>query len=208
MRPPCRRGGGVASAGGRVGSSTWRPADTATNRHVVPAGQEGGGSVSGGGGSIPGVPSLSGGPGGRVVRAIPEGVVTCRVPSSSMRKRQPRAWVLSRCSLRHRQHRSAQSLGPPAACGRTWSRSAQPARCPQLENRQARSRVATKTCWAAVGCRRRSARAGRAPGTRSPDRRGWRSRDGQTAQPVEGRGGPQRAVGVGERAGHRAVPGP
>ncbi len=42
----------------------------------------------------------------------------------------------------------AQSVAPSPACGRTWSRSAQPTRCPQLGKRQARSRLVTKACWA------------------------------------------------------------
>jgi hypothetical protein len=57
-----------------------------------------------------------------------------------MTKAQPRARVLSRWWERHRQHRLAQSVAPPWACGMTWSRSAQPTRCPQLENRHDSSR--------------------------------------------------------------------
>ncbi len=90
-------------------------------------------------------------PGGRVVRVIPDGVVTCRTPSGVVSKRQPRAKVLRRWWLRHRQHRLAQSVGPPAAWGTTWSASAQPTPWPQVGERQVRSRVCTNACWAAVG---------------------------------------------------------
>ena len=98
-------------------------------------GQKGGGSSSAGvtgGFSAPvgagPAGSIAGAriPGGRVVRVTLDGVVTCRVPSSSMTKRQPRASVFSRWRLRHRQHRFAQSVAPPQACGMTWSASAQP----------------------------------------------------------------------------------
>src|SRR4028118_801788 len=79
--------------------------------------------VAGGGGRVAG---------GRVVRVMPEGVVTVRIPSGVIRKRQPRAWVLRRWWVRHRQHRLVQSVGPPRACGVTWSAAAGPTRWPRV----------------------------------------------------------------------------
>ena len=90
-------------------------------------------------------------PGGRVVRVTPLGVVTVSVPSSLMVNDQPRAKVFSRWWLRHRQQRFSQAVAPLQACGMTWSRSAQPTRCPQLGNRQVRSRVFTQIRCASLG---------------------------------------------------------
>ncbi|MGY1685524.1 hypothetical protein ACI8AK_08020 [Geodermatophilus sp. SYSU D00867] len=74
-----------------------------------------------------------------------------RVPSALMWKRQPRAKVLRRWWLRHRQHWLAQSVAPPVAWGMTWSVSAQPTRWPQVGKRQVRSRVCTNACCLAEG---------------------------------------------------------
>src|SRR3954452_8497577 len=103
-----------------VGSSTCWRADMCLCR------QNGGGSGSGGSGE--GRRRIAQ---GRVVLVMPDGVVTCRVPSGCMTKIQPLANVFSRWCVRHRQHRLVQVVCPPRACGMTWSWSAHPARCEQ-----------------------------------------------------------------------------
>src|SRR4051794_3156797 len=80
-------------------ASACRLVDVGTSRHAD-TGQKGGGSSSGsagGGGPWAGGAGGRGRrPGGRVVRVIPVGVVTCRVPSGSMTNRQPGAKVFTR----------------------------------------------------------------------------------------------------------------
>jgi hypothetical protein len=88
---PGQKGGGSSS--GSVGGGWFAFADPL----VADGGAAGGGRMPGGGRR----------PGGRVVRVIPDGVVTCRVPSGSRANRQPLAKVFSRWWLRHRQ----QSIG-------------------------------------------------------------------------------------------------
>src|SRR4051795_7490459 len=91
--------------GGHVGSSTWGRVDMCLRR------QKGGGSGSGGSGGDGRQRSAQ----GRVVRVMPDGVVTCRVPSGCMTKIQPLARVFSRWCVRHRQHRLVQVVCPPWA---------------------------------------------------------------------------------------------
>ena len=85
-------------------------------------------------------------PGGRVVRVTPAGVVTDRTPSGVMVNRHWGAWVLSRWWGRHRQHRFAQSVGPPSACATTWSRPERAAGRRQPGCRQVLSRARTNRC--------------------------------------------------------------
>src|SRR4051794_26840045 len=88
------------------------------------------GGVSGGSGPAGGAGGRVRMPGGRVVRVTPDGVVTCRVPSGSMRNRQPGAKSKDPRAPHHSQARGGILYGGRWA--RTWSRSAQPTRCPQL----------------------------------------------------------------------------
>src|SRR4051794_13298433 len=117
-----------AGAGRRVG--------TVERLEGCAEGQKGGGPSSGGGGASSG---------GQLTGVTPPGVVTERVPSSVMTNRQFLAWVFSRWWRRHRQQRFSQAVGPPQACGTTWSASAQPALFAQPGKRQPRSRVRTNT---------------------------------------------------------------
>ena len=84
-------------------------------------------------------------------RVMPDGVVTLNVPSAVMANRQPRAKVLSRWWLRHRQQRFWQLVGPPSACGTTWSRSVQATELRQPGCLQVRSRARRKRRWAGLG---------------------------------------------------------
>ena len=146
-------------------------------------------------------------PGGRVVRVMPEGVVTCRVPSASMTKCQPRAKVFSRWWERHRQHR-LRAGGRAAAGVRDDVVEVGPADPLPAVGHPAGAvpggdevSLPVGRC-VAVGVRRRR----RAPGSRS------RlvgvvgaARPGQPQQLGDGGGGQQPPVGVGDREGEAAA---
>src|SRR3569833_1101790 len=95
------------------------PASSTRGRADMPPrrGQNGGGSGSGGGGGGGRRRSAQ----GLVVRVTPDGVVTCTVPSGSMRRIQPLKRVFSRWWMRHWQLWFVLVVSLLWVCGLLWS---------------------------------------------------------------------------------------